>query len=119
MPPYSIHLLLSLKDLQDLLPLVVRDFIGAFVLAPEVLGHLAGPVDAGRERLGKLIEVVKSFGYDLRLFYLAALPAKEPRPTQIFNGDVGAIGVCHRGVWGKFVFGLVRLVGERVRSSRQ
>lgn len=47
MPADCIHLLLSLEDLFDLLPTVIRDSIWAFILAPEVLRNLAGPVNVG------------------------------------------------------------------------
>jgi hypothetical protein len=77
MPTNGIHLLLSLEDLLNLFAALVRNPVFAFILAPEVFGDLAGPVNTSSKRFGKLGEVVKGAGYGICVRRRTPLPAIE------------------------------------------
>ena len=75
MPTDGIHLLLSLENLLNLGPTIVRDLVQALIFAPEVYGNLAGPVNLGCKRFGKLVHVIKRRGNGFGLIDFTTLPA--------------------------------------------
>lgn len=81
MPSNGIHLLLGLEYLLDLLTAIVRDPVRPSILAPEVLGNLAGPVNPGCKRTCEFVKIIKSFSDTLCIRPGASLPAVKTSTT--------------------------------------